>query len=41
MTNLEIFSNRKFIGKQLTEFIKGEGYTKISFGKKINIKMKY
>lgn len=38
MDNLNIFKNREYIGNKLLEFIKGEGYTKSSFAKMLNIK---
>ena len=38
MDNLNIFENRKYVGNKLLEFIKGEGYTKSSFAKMLNIK---
>lgn len=33
-----IFANKELIGAQLLEFIKGEGYTKASFSRMIDIK---
>lgn len=37
MMKKKIFMNRVEIGKQILQFIKGEGYTKSSFAKMINI----
>lgn len=37
MTKLDIYANRELIGAQLLKFIKGEGYTKASFAKLIDV----
>lgn len=36
--DLNIFENREYVGNKLLEFIRGEGYTKSSFAKMLNIK---